>query len=170
MRDVFLIIGLLRDGDIRWTRFPQDLWVEIVRSLDALGIAAYGFGGVTDHGSIADFEYFRYLSPVPIGTARYIAYEGNRESVICIWKLDEASRDALQRIPFAAWAKSNPGYSADEIVFFNASGAKLIAVPYEDMIILRQLCDDELQAFCAIDRRIKSNLWDAEGRRVPRPG
>ena len=145
-----------------WGQMPDVIWKQLLIDLPKLSVTSFGLQDVHDLAAIRSFPLFRNVPLKSQGMREYSPYHAESSRQIMSFEIDEVVRSVILSEDFDQWNRGNDDLCVDELVFFTSESAKVLAVPYENIIKFFDLSRQELQAVNELDPRVSQSLYDKD--------
>lgn len=153
-------------GQRCWGNVPNDIWQDVVTNLHLFSVTSFGLQDVQDLESIQSFSLFQAVPLQSQGIRRYKPYHGESSDEIMSFEIDGLVKSAVLSEDFDQWNRGNDDLCVDELIFFTADSAKILVVPYENIIKFFGFSERELQLLVDVHRDIGKSLYDEKMNRL----
>lgn len=148
----------------RWRNVPEDIWQNLLLAMDRiLGVDSVGFQNTQSIDELKGAPVFSNLKVKESRLVTYSPYHRDSFSTIAAIPLGSELLESLRSEEFDQWNAANDLLPFDELVFFRGQQARIIAIPYENVIFFYEIGSQEISSLAELDSRIPGNLhrWNA---------
>lgn len=159
--DAIIVFGLQqKNAGFEWRNFPDQSWWSLVNALTDLGVDGVGFEGILNS---EDLSKYPYLPPMSFkSAASYVPYHGKKSKDLAVFAFDAAFAEWLKKEAFDQWDKSNPNLPFDELVFFKRNVVKILAIPYENFLFVKEVSKEDVEVLKGAGQQLANNLYSRD--------